>query len=182
MVNLKVGDIVARKSYNYDVLFKVNRIYNDMADLIGINVRIIADSPIYDLKIVSPEQATKILKDIELNNRTRLSRTYSGLSNKFNIRNNYFNNMDVATPIYSKESILKKPGVVLHIDGDAEYAIKCKDVYKKMGITAHVFNIKESEQPKHIYNLLTKIRPNILVITSFILLTCHAVYAFLSSR
>ena len=26
-------------------------------------------------------------------------------------------------------------------------------------------NIKESEQPKHIYNLLTKIRPNILVIT-----------------
>jgi len=54
---------------------------------------------------------------------------------------------------------------VLHIDGDPEYAMKCKDVYKKMGITAHVYNIKEQDQPKHVYNLLAKIRPNSLVLT-----------------
>lgn len=163
MQNLRVGDIVARKSYNYDVLFKVERINADMVDLVGMTVRIIADAPIYDLKKISPEEVTTRLKNIEKNSRTRLSRSYSGVTNRFNIRN--FSSRDIDVPIYSKDSILKKPGVVLHIDGDSEYAIKCKDMYKKMGITAHVYNIKEQEQPRHIYNLLAKIRPNILVLT-----------------
>lgn len=163
MQNLRVGDIVARKSYNYDVLFKVERINADMVDLVGMTVRIIADAPIYDLKKISPEEVTTRLKNIEKNSRTRLSRSYSGVTNRFNIRN--FSTRDIDVPIYSKDSILKRPGVVLHIDGDSEYAIKCKDMYKKMGITAHVYNIKEQEQPRHIYNLLTKIRPNILVLT-----------------
>lgn len=163
MQNLKIGDIVARKSYNYDVLFKVERINADMIDLVGMTVRIIADAPIYDLKKISPEEVSTRLKNIEKNSRTRLSRSYSGITNRFNIRN--FSNRDIDIPIYTKESIFKKPGVVLHIDGDSEYAVKCKEMYKKMGITAHVYNIKEQEQPRHIYNLLTKIRPNILVLT-----------------
>lgn len=163
MQNLKIGDIVARKSYNYDVLFKVERINADMIDLVGMTVRIIADAPIYDLKKISPEEVSTRLKNIEKNSRTRLSRSYSGITNRFNIRN--LSNRDIDIPIYTKESIFKKPGVVLHIDGDSEYAVKCKEMYKKMGITAHVYNIKEQEQPRHIYNLLTKIRPNILVLT-----------------
>ena len=162
---LKLGDIVARKSYNYDVLFKVTRISGEMVDLVGITVRIIADAPIYDLKIFTEQEAKMRLNDIEKNSRTRLSRSYSGVTNRFNIRNNYMPNRENFIPIYSKEEILKKPGVVLHIDGDPEYAVKCKDVYKKLGINAHVYNIKEQDQPKHIYNLLTRIRPNILVLT-----------------
>lgn len=165
MPNLKLGDIVARKSYNYDVLFRVTRITGEMVDLVGITVRIIADAPIYDLKIITDNEAQKRLSDIEKNSRTRLSRSYSGVTNRFNIRSNFIPNRESNIPIYTKEEILKKPGVVLHIDGDPEYAVKCKDVYKKLGINAHVYNIKEQEQPKHIYSLLTKIRPNILVLT-----------------
>ena len=162
---LKLGDIVARKSYNYDVLFRVTRINGEIVDLVGITVRIIADAPIYDLKIFTEQEAKLRLNDIEKNGRTRLSRSYSGVTNRFNIRNNYIANRENSIPIYSKEEILKKPGIVLHIDGDPEYAVKCKDVYKKLGINAHVYNIKEQDQPKHIYNLLTRIRPNILVLT-----------------
>ena len=165
MPNIKIGDIVARRSYNYDVLFRVARINGEMVDLVGITVRIIADAPIYDLRIITDAEAKRRLNDIEKNSKTRLSRSYTGVTNRFNIRTSYFNNRDTNIPIYSKDEILKKPGVVLHIDGDPEYALKCKDVYKKMGITAHVYNIKEAEQPKYIYNLLTKIRPNILVLT-----------------
>ena len=44
MVMLKVGDVVARKSYGYDVLFRVSSIYDDMVDLVGMTVRIIADA------------------------------------------------------------------------------------------------------------------------------------------
>ena len=165
MPNLKVGDIVARKSYNYDVLFRVEKITGDMVDLVGITVRIIADAPIYDLRIITDAEKTKRLSDIEKSSHTRLSRSYTGVTGRFNIRNSSPNLRDNTSSIYSKDEILKKPGVVLHIDGDPEYANKCKDVYRKMGITAHVYNIRESDQPKHIYNLLTRIRPNILVLT-----------------
>ena len=44
MLKLKEGDVVARKSYGYDVLFKVVNIYDDMVDLVGMTVRIIADA------------------------------------------------------------------------------------------------------------------------------------------
>ena len=162
---LKPGDIVARKSYNYDVLFKIQRISGDMADLVGITVRILADAPIYDLRLITDIEAKRMLSDIEKNSRTRLSRSYSGVTNRFNIKNSYYTSRDTPSYMYSKEEILKKPGVVLHIDGDAEYALKCKDMYKKLGIIAHVYNIKEQDQPKHIYSLLTRIRPNILVLT-----------------
>lgn len=40
----KVGDIVARRSYNYDVLFRITNINNGIADLVGISVRIVADA------------------------------------------------------------------------------------------------------------------------------------------
>lgn len=167
MPQFKVGDTVARKSYNYDVLFKITAIRGDMVDLIGMTVRIIADAPIYDLKYINKEEATRMLNISDKRFDERLSRTYSGIKNRFNLRsqtsvNSYINDQ---IPIYTKESVYKKPGVVLHIDGDIDYARKCKDVYKKMGITAHVYNISESEQPRHVYNLLTKIRPNILVLT-----------------
>lgn len=129
----------------------------------GVTVRIIADAPVYDLKLVGKDEAKKYLKDNEFKSNERLSRTYLNLKNRFNFRD--FASQNVQIPIYQKESLYKKPGVVLHIDGDPEYARKCKDIYKKMGITAHVYSIKESEQPKHVYNLLMKIRPNILVLT-----------------
>lgn len=165
MPSLKIGDIVARKSYNYDVLFRVTRITGEIVDLVGITVRIIADAPIYDLRLINDTEAKKMLSDIEKNSRSRLSRSYNGITNRFNIRGSFIPSKEGNMHIYAKDEILKKPGVVLHIDGDPEYALKCKDVYKKMGINAHVYNIKEQEQPKHIYSLLTRIRPNILVLT-----------------
>ncbi|MDD2628001.1 MAG: sporulation peptidase YabG [Clostridia bacterium] len=87
MNRLKVGDIVARRSYGYDVLFKVSNIYDDIADLIGITVRIIADAPIYDLKIMTDEEINKILKSHEDRNRLKINRCYQSVANRFNIRN-----------------------------------------------------------------------------------------------
>lgn len=165
MGTFKIGDIVARKSYNYDVLFRIKNINGEIVDLVGITVRIIADAPIYDLKLITEEEANKKMTENEINSRTRLSRSYAGLNSRFNIRGRDYSNMNNQTPMYTKESIYKKPGVVLHIDGDLEYASKCKDVYKRMGVTAYVYNIVESEQPKYIYSLLSKIRPNILILT-----------------
>jgi len=57
---LKVGDIVARKSYGYDVLFKVVDIRNDgkerIATVKGINYRLEADAPESDLVLQTEQQ------------------------------------------------------------------------------------------------------------------------------
>ena len=172
MIMLKIGDVVARKSYGYDVLFKVTNIYDDMAELVGMTVRILADAPIYDLKKMTTDEINRVIKMQDDHTRIKINRCYSNLSNRFNFRNisnNYAYSKQfqsiVRDDVYHKDSIYKKPGVIMHLDGDAEYAIKCKDTYRKMGLVAHAYHVKEAEQPRYVYNLLTRIRPNILVMT-----------------
>lgn len=41
---LKVGDYVTRKKYNNDIIFKVDKIVNNVIYLKGIDVRLYADS------------------------------------------------------------------------------------------------------------------------------------------
>ena len=83
MPQFKVGDIVARKSYNYDVLFKITSIRGDMVDLIGMTVRIIADAPIYDLKYINKEEENRRLSINDKRFDERLSQLVSTfISNK----------------------------------------------------------------------------------------------------
>ena len=166
MESFKVGDIVARKSYKFDILFRIINIDKDMVDIAGLTVRIIADAPSYDLVHISSEEVNKRLRDLEMSSRQKLSRSYNRLNRKFRGKRNNYQNQKVENPsIYKKESIYKKPGVILHIDGDSEYSQKCKENYSKMGLVAYVYNIPEEEQYKNIYSLLQKIHPNILILT-----------------
>ena len=80
MLKLKVGDVVARKSYGYDVLFKVVNIYDEMVDLVGMTVRILADAPLYDLKLMSHDEINKAIKLQEDHTRIKVNRCYSNLS------------------------------------------------------------------------------------------------------
>lgn len=164
MDKFKVGDIVARRSYNYDVLFRITDINNGIAELVGISVRIVADAPEYDLKHISKEEADKMISNLERSRHARLNRCYSNMNRKY-INMHEKKIMDINPNIYTKDKVLKKPGIILHIDGDSEYAAKSREIYKNMGITAYTYNIAESEQYKQIYPLLQKIRPNILILT-----------------
>lgn len=78
-MGIKVGDIVARKSYGYDILFKVHEIATKKDGsrtvyLTGLNYRLFADAPESDL-ILMP--ANKINEE----NR-RLEKTIERLSKK----------------------------------------------------------------------------------------------------
>lgn len=163
METFRIGDIVARKSYNYDILFKVTDIIKDVASLNGLTVRIIADAPVYDLIHIGNDEVDRRIRNIEISSRERINRSYTNINKKFNPRNQTQQTENPNT--YKKESIYRKPGVILHIDGDAEYAEKCKENYTKMGLVAYTYNIAESEQYKSVYSLLQKIRPNILILT-----------------
>ena len=67
IIDMKKGDIVARKSYNKDIIFVVDKIIknskgNNIAILSGLVIRIKVDAPIDDLVLVSKEE-----KDKEIN-------------------------------------------------------------------------------------------------------------------
>lgn len=120
---------------------------------------------------MGPDEINRVIKLQEDHTRIKVNRCYSNLSTRFNIRDfsnsyNYNKYQKIGrVDSYQKENIYKKPGVIMHLDGDKEYAIKCKETYRKMGLIVHAYHVKESEQPKYVYNLLTRIRPNILVMT-----------------
>lgn len=59
----KLGDIVTRKSYNSDIIFKIFKIVDKVYFLKGINVRLIADS--YEDDLVFYEGNLEI-NDIDL--------------------------------------------------------------------------------------------------------------------
>ena len=49
-MDFKVGDLVTRNSHNNDIVFKILKIENQICILKGINVRLLVDSAITDLK------------------------------------------------------------------------------------------------------------------------------------
>lgn len=136
MIILKIGDLVSRKSHNNDVLFKIISIVNNKAILLGVNVRLIADSELSDLVI-----SDNIEEDNEIIDRN---------IKEFNFdRTNYF----------------YLPGKILHIDGDDNYLERSMRFYNNIGIKANGLCLKEDEIYLKINNLIKEYRPDILVIT-----------------
>lgn len=150
MREIKRGDIVSRNSYGNDIIFVVKRIIKltnkrQIAILKGIDVRVEADAPIEDLKLVSKEEQLKREKELEekIINKIERERTYRENRRK--------------EVVYT--------GRILHLDGDKKYSEKSMMYYKKMGLNATVKNIPENKQPKVVYRLLQIYNPDILVIT-----------------
>jgi spore coat assembly protein len=68
MTKIKVGDIVARKSYGLDVLFKVSGVKEKdgekFFELKGICCRLMADAPEKDLEVAPRERVAKEIGSI----------------------------------------------------------------------------------------------------------------------
>lgn len=148
MKEIKKGDIVARKSYNKDILFEVNYIYKDFAILTGITIRIIADAPIEDLVNITKEEVRTEKRKINEKLQSRINK-YSNRKSLINIGGRTGTNT----------------GKILHIDGDKKYSIKSDRYYRKMGLTAVIKYIPEHNQPSVINQFINKYNPDIIVIT-----------------
>ena len=150
MEEIKKGDAVTRNSYGNDIIFLVKRIIKlankkQIAILKGIDVRVEADAPIEDLKIVSKEEKIKKGKELEEKILYKIQKEIVGKENR------------------RKEVVYT--GRILHLDGDKRYSEKSIMYYKKMGLNATVRNIPENKQSKVVYRLLQIYNPDILVIT-----------------
>ena len=78
-MNIKKGDIVGRKSYGKDVFFVVDnilktRLNKKFAILKGLNIRIMADSPIEDLEIISKQEVINSIKLLDKNLENRIKK------------------------------------------------------------------------------------------------------------
>lgn len=148
-MSIKKGDIVGRKSYGKDIFFIIDKILKsrlnkEFAILKGLNIRVLADSPIEDLEIISKQEIIDSVKLSEMDIERRI--------NKYKIDNKL-----IRQRVYT--------GKILHLDGDRKYSEKSARYYNKIGLNAIVRNIPENKQSKIVISLLNKFNPDILIIT-----------------
>ena len=161
MNSIKKGDIVGRKSYGKDIIFKVSNIIEKpnkkIAILNGVIERIEADSEVSDLEVIEKNKVKEIFKKLD----NRVEKRVMNYKNQFKDRNYKIGLLTNSTK--STEKIVS--GKILHLDGDRKYSEKSYRYYKKLGLNAVVKNIPEYRQPKVVYQLLQIYNPDILVIT-----------------
>lgn len=134
----KVGDLVTRISHENDVVFKIEKIVDNVAYLKGVNVRLCADSSIDDLILVTTKENTE-------------DRVFYEKLEK--IRN------------FERSDYFYIPGKILHVDGDREYLNRCLEFYKKANVLAFGIYSPEDQMAVDIEKYLEDINPDIVVIT-----------------
>lgn len=160
---MEIGDIVVRKSYQRDLVFKIIDIKNENEIkkyiLKGINIRIVADAIESDLEKVTNDYLG--MQDKILN-----SRVIEAIDNAMTSRDY---DISYRIPKLMKEKnadmMFGRPGKILHVDGDSDYMEKCLKVYRQLSLDAVGRAINEEEQPKVIVDLVKEIKPDIVVIT-----------------
>ncbi|MBR5370535.1 MAG: sporulation peptidase YabG [Bacilli bacterium] len=76
IIIFKIGDLVSRKSYNNDIVFKIVSIDNNIVKLIGVNVRLMADSDINDLIMANDNVDDKDIIERNISNFDRANYFY----------------------------------------------------------------------------------------------------------
>ncbi len=162
MSGIKVGDLVVRKSYGGDLMFRVTKISRDKTGdknviLRGVDYRIEADSPEEDLKMVSDDEADKSSRQID----TWVRKSIQNIKTK---RDKEFLSQ-TKVPFYRTMDMFERAGKILHMDGAEEFVEKCRDYYNNLGLNAEVVEVPEEEQPLRVMELLKEHNPDILVLT-----------------
>ena len=141
-MTFKIGDYVTRDSYNNDIVFVIVDIKNDEAILKGFDLRLIANSPLSDLRLCTEEE--------------RQDDFFNQINNDAD-----FANLDRCT----ENDFFYLPPKILHLDGDNDYLDKCLEFYKKNRIMAFGKTVDEKELEESVVLLLNEIKPDILIIT-----------------
>ncbi|GGB51075.1 sporulation peptidase YabG [Virgibacillus dakarensis] len=159
-MNFLTGDLVTRKSYHHDLLFRVSSQANDLVILHGEDIRLEADAPAHDLVHVQDrelEKRRKKGKEQEESSYRLFRQDYQLMKEK----RDYQSTGGFTYPT----KYFQLPASVLHLDGDRIYLKKCIELYQRMGLQVHGMHLNEKEMPFEIGALVEKIRPDIIVIT-----------------
>ncbi|KIL52447.1 sporulation peptidase YabG [Jeotgalibacillus campisalis] len=161
-----IDQLVGRKSYGCDVLFRVvdvvERDGEEVAILFGSDIRLVADAPVADLTLMTE----KDIERIEEEWRSQEEESFHSFKNDTQKKDQRKNS--------SSSQSFHLPGKVLHLDGDPHYLNKCIDAYSSLGVPVVGIHCQEQEMPERVSALIEKYQPQILVLTG------HD--AYLSSR
>jgi len=153
------GDLVARKSYGEDVLFRIHALERTMAVLKGVEYRLLADAAYNDLvKVDDPDQHRPTEK-------VRLkAEQFARAVRSSALRRDPDGGKRM--PVQQEPSpFFELPGKILHLDGDLRYLHKSMQIYRSLGIPAEGHHVHESMMAEAAYHLLPEVKPDILVIT-----------------
>lgn len=159
-MKLSTGMLVTRYSYEHDIVFRIKEILNNQVILHGEDLRLEADAPADDLRVLKDDDLRKReeeMKEKEEYSYRLFRQDYQLLKNKKNLEDK----KDLPRNIQRFQIPVK----VLHIDGDRLYLKKCIELYKKLGLQVHGVFMEESEMALYIKELLEKVQPDVLVIT-----------------
>jgi len=153
---MKQGDLVVRKSYGGDILFRISAMAGDQAIMRGADYRLLADAPLKDLEPVRegepPEGVRKArIQSVEsvrrmVDARRRLAGSQSWTS-------------------AGERSFFEVPGKVLHLDGDPYYLRRSLTIYGQLGVPAEGYWAHETRMAEALAELLPRVLPDIIVIT-----------------
>lgn len=135
-MKIKKGDLVTRKSYKHDTVFKVINIKDKMYYLKGLDMRLYADAPFDDLKLYK----TKIKEENFLDK----------------VKDNL---------LLDRDDFFYLPAKILHIDGDSDYLRRCLSFYKDAGVLAIGKKVSEKDIATVLPNYLKEFKPDIVIIT-----------------
>jgi spore coat assembly protein len=151
LTKFKVGDIVTRKSYGEDILFRIVDIKlgcdgSECFVLRGLSSRIEADSQADDLEMQDSTDAySRAYKELRL---AKIS-------------------AESTIPVFKNflSRLKKKPGKILHIDSAQDFMDQCIDFYKQSRINCYGKLVSENRQPSMVRHYLNAYNPDILVLT-----------------
>lgn len=155
---MKQGDLVVRKSYGGDVIFKIQDFTYQTALLRGVDVRLMADASVSDL---SPAPEARIAgHEAEMQKRCTEVRSVMTRSLTRIVK-------PVPAPKGTRETPghFEVPGKVLHLDGDPNYLRKCMGLYGDLRVPAEGIYVPEQNMADALARLLPQVHPDIVVIT-----------------
>ena len=120
-----VGDYVTRISHNHDLIFRIKEINNDVAILEGINIRLVADASLDDLKKYDE-------KRIDIDEEDMIF--YEKMQDSFD---------------FNRDQYFYLPGKVLHIDTDNLINNNLTNPYKIRKNINFRFNNNLKKTPKN---------------------------------
>lgn len=163
-MKFQINDVVGRKSYNCDILFKIIAFktinQKTFAVLSGEDYRLIVDAPLEDLQLIDEQQIqlmTRAVMDLE---EQSLATFLDELE-----KQRHSNDNELLATYNDSSNFFHMPGLVLHLDGDAEYLEKCLQAYDRLKIPVVGIHCTEKEMIRMVKDLITEYRPSILVIT-----------------
>lgn len=156
---MKQGDLVVRKSYGGDVLFRIAAFAGSQAVLRGMDYRLLADSPYEDLQTVrNPDELGGTRQA-----RIHANESVRRLNEERNRQTEYGDYK--SSLVDRRQAFFEMPGKVLHLDGDANYLKKSMQVYGQLRVPAEGIHCHESQMSQVLLRMLPQFHPDIVVIT-----------------